>query len=150
MNHEFSTSFEIPGLYFTSLFEALPGNCILLQNDAPRYTVLAATPEYLEVTGYKKDAIIGKGIFEVFPANANDPTDTGASDLRHSLDQVRLHKKLHQLPAQRYDVAGEDGRLLERYWRLRNKPALSPDGQVMYIIHTAEDITVEVKAERKT
>ena len=107
----------------------------MLQNNAPHYTVLAATPEYLAQTGYRKEAIIGKGVFEMSPANPDDPTDTGASDLGNSLEHVRLYKEPHQLPVQRYDIAGENGGFSERYWRASNKPVFSPDGEVAYIIH---------------
>jgi hypothetical protein len=61
MTYETSASFQISELYQTALFEALPGSCILLQNNVPHFTVLAATPEYLQQTGYKKESIIGNG-----------------------------------------------------------------------------------------
>ncbi|HVG16147.1 MAG TPA: PAS domain S-box protein, partial [Chitinophagaceae bacterium] len=149
MIHDFIPSGIGPELHYTSLFEALPGSCILLQNNAPYYSVLAATPEYLAQTGYRKEAIIGKGIFEMSPANPDDPTDTGASDLRDSLEHVLLHNEPHQLPVQRYDVVGADGRFVERYWKASNKPVFSPDGVVAYIIHTAEEITNLVTAGKK-
>lgn len=145
MTYENRTATELLEVHYTSLFDAMPGSFILLKNDAPIYTILASTPEYLKQTGTTKEGIIGKGIFQAFPGNPNDPTDTGTDDLRASLEQVRLHKKLHHLPAQRYDVAGEDGSFTERYWRAANKPVFSDDGQVAYIIHNAEDITAQVK-----
>ena len=129
---------------FNSLFEALPGSCILLRNDAPRYTVLASSPEYLKQTGSTVETLIGKGIFEAFPGNPNDPTDTGTNDLKASLELVSGRKKPHHLPVQRYDVAGEDGVVIKRYWRAANKPVLSAEGEVAYIIHSAEEITEEI------
>lgn len=149
MTHESSTSFQIPEQFYTTLFEALPGSCILLQNNAPHYTVLAATPAYLAQTGYRKEFIIGKGIFEMSPANPDDPTDTGASNLANSLERVRLHKEPHQLPVQRYDIAGENGSFSKRYWRASNKPVFSPDDEVAYIIHSADDITQQIKARER-
>jgi PAS domain S-box-containing protein len=149
MTHEiYSAAFEADSLY-TALFEALPGSCILLQNNAPHYTVLAATPEYLAQTGYRKETIIGKGVFEMSPPNPDDPTDTGARDLRSSLEMVRLHKTSHQLPVQRYDIAGESGSFSERYWRASNTPVFAPRGDIAYIIHEAEDITDQVMAEKR-
>jgi PAS domain S-box-containing protein len=149
MTGETFTFFQIPDLYTTALFEALPGRCILLQNDAPKFTILATTPDYVEMIGTTKEYLVGKGIFEAYPPNGDDPTDTGSHDVRASLELVRLHKKPHQLPVQRYDVAGEDGQLKERYWSAVNKPVFAPDGDVAYIIHAAEDITAQVKAERR-
>jgi hypothetical protein len=66
-----------------------------------------------------------------------------------SLMHVCLHKASHQLPVQRYDIAGEDGSFSERYWKASNKPVFSPEGEVAYIIHSAEDITAKVKAEKR-
>lgn len=137
---------ELP---FTTLFEALPGSCILLQIDAPRYTILASTPDYLVQTNTTKEYLIGKGMFEAFPPNPDDPTDTGTNDVRASLDYVRIHKKPHQLPVQRYDVAGVDGQLSVTYWSAINKPVLTPNGELSYIIHTAEDITALIKSEQR-
>lgn len=136
-------------LPFTAIFEALSESSILIQNDAPKYTIVAATPEYVSMIGTTKEYLIGKGMFEAYPPNPNDPTDTGSQDVKASLEMVRQHKKPHQLPVQRYDVAGADGYLNERYWKAINKPVFSSDGEVAYIIHTAEDITAVVKAEEK-
>jgi hypothetical protein len=138
-----SESLEVP---YPSLFEALPGSCILLKCDAPRYTILATTPEYLVQTGTTKECLIGKGMFEAFPTNFDDPIDTGTNDVRASFEHVRLQKEPHQLPVQRYDIIAEGGNFTERYWRAINKPVFSPNGEVAYIIHTAEDITDQVKA----
>ena len=149
MTYETQTNSEGLEVHYKSFFEAMPGSCILLKNDAPHYTILASTPEYLSQTGTTKEGIIGKGIFEMFPANPNDPTDTGASDLENSLAHVRLNKQAHQLPVQRYDIAGENGSFSERYWRASNKPVFSPDGEVVYIIHSADDITAQVKAAKR-
>ena len=35
---------------------------------------------------------------------------------------------------------------LKRYWKVVNKPVFSPEGELVYILHAAEDITAEVKA----
>ena len=144
MTYETQINSDKLEVHYTSLFESLPGSCILLKNDAPHFTILASTPEYLAQTGTTKDSIIGKGIFEAFPGNPSDSTDTGTSNLRASLEYVLSQKKPHHLPTQRYDVAGENGSFSERYWRASNKPVFSAGLEVAYIIHSAEDITPEV------
>ena len=138
-----------PAALYANLFESLPGSCILLQADAPRYTILATTPEYLVQTGTTKEYLIGKGMFEAFPSNPDEPADTGTNDVKASFDHVRLHKEPHQLPIQRYDVAGKGGQLTETYWSAINKPVFGADGEVFYIIHAAEDITALLKSEQR-
>jgi PAS domain S-box-containing protein len=132
---------------YTALFDALPGNYHIISADASRFTIIASTPKMLTLLGLKKEDVVGKGIFEVFPSNPHDSSDTGVRDLRASLLYVLMHKGPHQLPTLRYDVANEKGDFIERYWRVENRPVLTPDGEVAYIIHSSEDITDQVKAE---
>jgi hypothetical protein len=84
MTYETSTSFQIPELYYATLFEALEGSNVLIQTDAPRFIIMAASTWYLQQTSYTKEALIGKGIFEAFP-NGTDRNDTGVSDVRASM-----------------------------------------------------------------
>lgn len=148
MTYETSAGFQIPEQYYAILFEALAGNNVLVRTDTPKFTILAASPGYLKQTNYTKEAIIGKGIFEAFPGSP-DPDNTGVRELLASLNHVLEYKEPHQLPVQRYDTASEDGRFVERYWRASNKPVFAPDGQVAYIIHSAEDITEQVISAQK-
>jgi PAS domain S-box-containing protein len=133
---------------YTSLFEALPGNCLLLQSDAPTFTILAATPHHLRDGGTTRESIIGKGVFEAYPPNSADVNDTGASNLRASLEKVLAGKQPDILPVQRYDVAGEDGTYAERFWRVENRPVLTQAGESAFILHMVVEVTDQVKAGR--
>jgi PAS domain S-box-containing protein len=131
---------------YTALFNALPGSSYLLQANPPKYTILAATSQILKYSGLQRENLIGKGLFEAFPSNPEDPADTGQGNLQDSLKQVLEHKMPHQLPVQRYDVADEKGQFVERYWKAENLPVFDPEGEVSYIIHSTQDITQEVKS----
>jgi PAS domain S-box-containing protein len=146
MTHENHIVSRNPDVSLASLFEAVPGSCVLLGIDAPHFTILAATAEYLMQAGTTREAIMGKGIFQAFPGNPDDVSDTGTNNLKASLEYVLQHKKAHRLPLQRYDVADENGIFSEKYWRASNKPVFSTGGDITYIVHTAEEITNEVKA----
>ena len=149
MTYESSTSFQIPELYYTALFEAMPGNSILLQNDTPKFTILAATPEYLAQTGQAKEAIIGSGFFEVLAANKWNPKHQEGPDLFTSFQHVVQHKAHHFLAEQRYDLVNDDGSFTEKYRSVSSKPVFAPDGEVAYIIHTSEDMTEQIRAKLK-
>jgi hypothetical protein len=41
------------------------------------------------------------------------------------------------------------GKFEKRYWKITNAPILSETGEVLYIIHSALDITEQVTAEQK-
>jgi PAS domain S-box-containing protein len=149
MKDESLTSAAGTEAFYINLFNALPGNSILLRTDAPHYTIVAATPKYLKHPGAKSEELIGKGVFEAFPSNPADPNDTGASVLRGSLEHVLKYKLPHQLPMQRYDSMDKKADFIERYWNASNSPVFTDKGEVAYIIHTTEEITDRVKAEKR-
>ena len=59
------------------LFEAAPGCFLVLAPDRPRFTILAVTDAYLRATMTVREAILGRGLFEVFPDNPDDPAASG-------------------------------------------------------------------------
>lgn len=132
-----------------AIFDAMPGNAVLVKTDAPTYTILTATPNLLKQTGRTKESIIGRGTFEAFPGNDTDAADTGESALKASYDYVVSQKTTHSLPVQRYDMQAEDGSFSEHYWRASNSPVFGPDGEVTYILHSTEDITHEIRAQKQ-
>ncbi|HZF99743.1 MAG TPA: PAS domain-containing protein, partial [Chitinophagales bacterium] len=132
-----------------AVFEAMPGCTALIQADAPVYTLLAATRDYLDTTKRSKEELIGKSLFEAFPQSPDDAEFNGEANLRASFQKVIASKDPHQLPVQRYDIPMPDGTFDVRYWRAVNKPVPGPDGRVAYIVHTAEDITQTVASEQR-
>jgi signal transduction histidine kinase len=97
----------------------------------------------------KRDEIIGRGIFEVFPDNPNDPTADGASNLRGSLNRVLQGGVADTMAIQRYDVRRPDGVFEERFWSPVNSPVFGADRTIEYIIHRVEDVTEFVKQRKR-
>ena len=149
MTYDLSLSKEYEKAAYIKLFEALAGHNLLLQANPPQFTILAATPQRLQDVRMAKEDVIGKPLFEAHPGNPTDPSDTGVSNLRSSLDHVLHYKETHELPIQRYDLPDEHGVFSEKYWRASNRPVFNDDGEVAYIIHTAEDITAQIKAAQR-
>ncbi|MDF7811709.1 PAS domain S-box protein [Hymenobacter sp. YC55] len=135
---------------FQATFEALPGNFLLLQPNAPDYTVLAVSEELLRSVHKERQQVVGSSVFVAFPENPEALAATGASELRKSLNHVRQEKELYELPVVRYDVPNPDGVFEERYWSASSKPVLSSAGEVLYIVHTTTDITAQQQAEKST
>ncbi|MDQ3847038.1 MAG: PAS domain-containing protein, partial [Bacteroidota bacterium] len=96
-----------------------------------------------------KEELIGRGLFEAFPNPPDDPELTSEKRLRASLEYTIAHKEPHRLPVHRYDITNADGSFEERYWSAVNKPVLNEDGAVVYIIHSAEDVTAQIIAEHR-
>src|SRR5271157_1110467 len=96
----------------------------------------------------KRDDILGKGIFEVFPDNPDDPGATGVRNLRASLRRVLVDKVPDTMAIQKYDIRrpeSEGGGFEERHWSPVNSPVLGEDGEVTWIIHRVEDVTEFVR-----
>lgn len=75
---------------FRLLFESAPGLYLVLD---PELTIVAASDAYLVATMTKRDEIVGRGMFDVFPDNADDVGATGVANLQASLDRVRRDGK---------------------------------------------------------
>lgn len=136
---------------FKTLFEASPGLQLVLLPDAPRFTIVAATDAYLHATKTERPAILGRGIFEVFPDNPDDPGATGVANLSASLQRVLHHRTADTMAVQKYDIrrpANEGGGFEERHWSPVNSPVLDAGGVIAYIIHRVEDVTEFVQAKQ--
>lgn len=132
-----------------TLFEARPGLAVVLLPDSPKFTVVAVSDDFESIMGVKREDIVGKGHFEKFPANLDDPRLSGEQNVKASYEHVIKYKEPHDLPLQRYDIPNGDGTFSEKYWKAVNLPVLSETGEVRYIMHTAEDVTAHVKAEKR-
>ena len=130
---------------FKALFEAAPGLYLVLD---PRLRIVAVSDAYLAATMTKRDEILGRGIFDVFPDNPDDPNATGVSNLRASLERVRDRRLPDTMAVQKYDIRRpeeEGGGFEVRYWSPVNSPVLDERGRLGYIIHRVEDVTEFVR-----
>lgn len=142
MNQEHSLDFEI-------LFNRMPGSFLVLQPNAPQYTILAISDELLQSTWKRREDVVGKGVFEIYPENPDAITATGPSSLRASLQNAAENMVLDHMPEVRYDVPIASGGFELRYWSAYSSPIADRDGRLLYILHTTHDITDKVKAERR-
>src|SRR5882762_8217303 len=134
---------------FQALFQSTPGRYLVL---APDFTIKAVTDAYLHATMTNRENILGRGVFDVFPDNPNDPSATGVRNLRTSLQRVLQDKTSDAMAVQKYDIRkpeSEGGGFEERYWSPVNSPVLGPDGKVLYIIHRVEDVTEFIRLKQQ-
>ena len=134
---------------YRALFEALPSLYLILN---PDLVILNASDSYLRATMTRREQIVGRHIFEVFPDNPSEELSTGVSNLRASLERVRRDRLSDAMAVQKYDVRrpeSEGGEFEERYWSPVNTPALGPDGRLRYIIHKVEDVTMFMRLRQE-
>jgi signal transduction histidine kinase len=132
--------FTPPALDYRVLFDSAPGLYLVL---TPAFDIVAASDAYLKATMTRRDEIVGRPLFSIFPDNPDDPAASGTRNLRASLERVVAHGAADAMAVQKYDIrrpASEGGGFEERFWSPVNSPVLV-DGRVAYVIHRVEDVT---------
>jgi len=123
---------------FVNLFESLPGLYLVL---TPDLVIVTASDAYNKATMTTRESMVGRGLFEVFPDNPDDPAASGVSNLRASMERVRETLAADTMAIQKYDVRRPDGQFEEHYWSPINSPVLSADRRLEYIVHRVENVT---------
>lgn len=127
---------------FKALFEEAPGLILVLN---PSFTILAISDAYIEATYTKREDLVGKYFFDVFQDTKNT---TAVAETKASMEYVLKNKKPHVIPMLRMEIKNLAGVLEEKYWNSINKPILTKDNQVQYIVHIIKDLTEFVKLEK--
>jgi signal transduction histidine kinase len=132
---------------FQLLFQESPDVLLVLLPDSPRFTAVAATRARLESTHSTLEGTLGRGLFELFPDNPADGQADGTGNLRASLERVLATRAPDTMAVQKYDIPLPGGGFEVKYWSPRNIPVLSPQGEVLYILHRAVDVSDLIRAD---
>ncbi|HJQ65439.1 MAG TPA: ATP-binding protein [Gemmatimonadales bacterium] len=135
-------------LDFQLLFQSAPGLYLVLTAELK---IVAVSDAYLRATKTDRDTILGRGLFEVFPDNPDDPDATGTRNLRASLDRVRQLRAPDAMAVQQYDIRrpeSEGGGFEVRFWSPLNTPVFDASGTLVNIIHRVEDVTELVRLKQ--
>lgn len=130
---------------YAAVFQALPGMVALL---TPELVFTDVNEEFLNVAGRRREDVVGRYLFDVFPDNPNDPAATGMRNLAASLRRVLDTGERDAMALQRYDVQDPElpGEWQVRYWSPVNAPVLGPDGKVELLVHRVEEVTELMRA----
>jgi PAS domain-containing protein len=135
----------MPETRYRRIFDHVPQNYLLL---TPDLTIIEANRAYLQATMTSPGLIARRPLFDVFPDNPGDPEANGVRNLSASLAAVLRDRCEHAMPVQRYDIRRPDGAWEMRYWKPRNVPILNVHGDVEFIVHHVQDVTLAVLRER--
>lgn len=134
-----------------AILNAIPGCYLVLLPDTPRFTIVAATDAYLDITRTSREELIGLGVFEAFSSDTDEHQKNSLSNLRTSLNHVLEHKKEDRMPRQGYGtVSPVTGHHEERVWNSINKPVFNRDGKIEYIIHWVENVSGESEVKESS
>ena len=126
----------------------MPGLILVL---APDLTIVDASDAYLAATMTRREEILGRLVYDVFPDNPADPKASGVRNLRASLDHVKSALVPDTMPVLKYDIerpAAAGGGFEERFWSPVNTPVLDESGALAFIINRVEDVTEFVRLRR--
>lgn len=134
---------------YRSIIHGLPSLVVILDAEL---TIVDVSAAYTRATMTRREEMIGKPIFEVFPDNPGDSAADGVNNLHASLRRVLKSAAPDTMAVQRYDVRKpqeDGGDFEERYWTVINSPILNGDGQICHIIHKAEDVTEFIRLKQR-
>lgn len=135
---------------FQTSFDASPTSELLLSPSADPI-ILAANAALLRTTGRRREDVVGKRLFDVFPERTDDHLATGVESIRRSLARVIASGETDSLPLQRYpiEVPMPDGstRYEERYWTPSSSPVYGTNGELLCISHRTVDVTDKKRME---
>jgi serine phosphatase RsbU (regulator of sigma subunit) len=134
-----------PAIDYAAVFHALPGMVALM---TPELIYADVNEDFLRGAGRKREQLIGRYIFDVFPENPDSPTARGVRNVGDSMRRVVETGERDTMALQRYDVEYPDrpGQWEERYWSPVNAPVLGPDGEVVLVVHRVEEVTELIRA----
>ena len=119
---------------FKSIFASTPTPLLVV---SPDLTIVDMNECYVETVGRPRDKLIGRDVFEAFPASSET-----ARLLRGSLLRVFETGKADFLPLLHYPVPTPDERgTVDRYWSCSHIPLRNGDGLVDFVVQNAQDVT---------
>lgn len=141
---------KLPVEGYKEIFYNSPATMLIIDTDAPLYRILDVNNAYLSATNTKREDLIGKPVFGVFPGNPTDNISKNIERTIFSFEQVIKNKAPHIMSNYRYDIPipGTD-EFEERYWTASNTPVLDDQGEVMYFIHSPLDVTEHYKLSER-
>lgn len=125
-------------LDFRALFASLPTPYVVLGLDL---VVLAVNPAFEAATGQRADELVGRGLFESFPATEDALDAQGRIRTEVLLRHVAATGRPASTTAYRHDIPGPDGQMLERHWLSTAAPVSDAQGQVRLLVNRPEDVT---------
>lgn len=144
----------IPGgatakLDFAAIFRVAPRPLLIMAADPPRFTIVAVNDAHAQAFGVTPEALVGRGVLEVFPENPSPVISGFMTAIRESLAFVMTQGAPHRVAERAHESVGSDGQRIERYWSAINAPLRSADGTITHIMSAVLDVTADVLEQRR-
>jgi PAS domain S-box-containing protein len=120
------------GLDFEVVFNSLPTPFMVLNDDLK---IVAMNQAYLDLTKRSRESLLGLSVFAAFPAEGES-----RRVLQESFERVRSQGVVDIVPMIPYSIPVKDG-FEQRYWSCTHVPIKDKDGNVVFVLKNAHDIT---------
>lgn len=132
-----------------SLFQSLTNAYIVYGVDDPDFTILEENQAHADISMVKRDEIIGKPVFDVFPDVSEQYLKTGVSLFKESVRKVIRTKQPDIMPNLQYDLVDKKGNVTQKTWSLIHYPIFDEENNVVAVCQSTDDITDKVLTEKK-
>ena len=145
-----SSTYDDDAFYNSKQFQSFfkhSSRSLVLKADAPKFTILAVSDAYLELTHKQRNELLGRGLFEVYPGSQSDLSEQNS--VHSSFMRAISTKVTDELPVFRYEIyVAETDSYTTEYWTNVNEPLLNEQGNVAYLINTTTNITEQVRSRQ--
>jgi serine phosphatase RsbU (regulator of sigma subunit) len=129
---------QSPAADYARVFDVAPTPLLVV---TPGLRIVRANEAMIDATGTLLAGSTGRPLFDVLGDGHGSAQAECLRPLRESLERARDTRRPHSVPLQRYVVPTTDGRGRERLWNHCTVPVLGDRGEVLLLLHSAEDIT---------
>jgi PAS domain S-box-containing protein len=126
---------------YQALFRASPYPYLVM---APDLTIVGASGAYLRSVQRSEEDIVGRYVFEAFPAEEDNPEATNIGEVKASLLRALAKGQPDTTAFVRYAVevnTPEGKKYEERYWSTVHTPVLGEDGKPILVFQNPVDVT---------
>src|SRR4051812_32355001 len=95
---------QIPSSDYSGIFNCIQAAILIIDTDAPSYTILDVNEAYLNATNSTRESLVGKSVFAAFPANPTDEMSKNIERTIFSFEQAITTGQSHTMSNYRYDI----------------------------------------------
>ncbi|MCX8252816.1 Histidine kinase [Beijerinckiaceae bacterium RH AL1] len=119
---------------FQAVFDSAPTPLMIM---SPDLGIVDMNQAYLDAVGRDRDALVGRHVFDAFPANGET-----ARSLRDSIFRVVRTGKPDFVPVLHYPIpVPDESGVVDRYWSVSHLPILGEHGETRFVLQNTQDVT---------
>lgn len=128
--------------YLMPIFDVIPLPCIIVQLDAPHFTIKNTNKAYQVIANISKTKLIGEKLETAFTNTNFLQSDSSViNEIITSLNTVVATKQIHKLNNVKFNLTTNI--TTTKYWHLEHTPLLDNSNNIIYILQSFTAATTE-------